>query len=144
MHYTKQNGFRALAAGTVPLAGREALYVTSITIVNPIATAYLTADKDDSYAHWKGVMAAFGVGLVTGMVTAPLQTLSAMLKFDKNRGKSMMDLLRNMYAPGFIAGTNRIFFGAGTRSVRLGGAGILYFEARNRMQTFTELSQDFY
>ena len=142
MHYTAKNGVGALFGGTVPLALREGAYVTSITIVNPIVTEYFVgrSSGEGSSSHWKGIASAFSVGMATGLITAPLQTVSAMMKFDKNRGQTAMDLIRKMYKPGVLQGTNRIFFGAGTRSVRIGGAGILYFEARTWMKELAGLS----
>ena len=123
--YTRANGVRALFGGFWPLLGREFCYISAITAVNPVVTAHLAADGHVS----RGVAGAFAVGAAAGIVSAPLQTLSAMQKSETHRGDTVRVLLqRHIFGVGGLpSGINRLFFGAATRSCRTGCAGVLYY-----------------
>ena len=68
-------------------------------------------------------------GMLAGVVSAPAQTLSAMLKYDGGPA-TLRAALAEVYAPGWAAGTRRIFYGSLTRALRVGGAGVLYWSYR--------------
>lgn len=127
--YTNTFGVRALSGGFVPLLGREFVYIAAITAVNPAVTQWC-ANKGGS--AWYGVGGAFTVGLCAGILSAPLQTLSAMQKSETNRGSSLRKVLQQeIFSDGCISGLQRLYFGGLTRSVRTGAAGVLYYTYRS-------------
>jgi hypothetical protein len=125
--YVRINGVSPLFAGTFPLMCREGMYISSITIVSPLLTVEM---KRRFEGWWVGPATAVGIGLGVGFLTAPFQTVSAMLKYDHNKGMTTTSLLRKMFANGIMPGIDRLWYGAATRSVRIGGAGLLYYEMR--------------
>ena len=141
--YARLHGTKHLFDGFVPFFGRELTYIAAIVVVNPMVTGAISARwADASSAGVTATAGAFGVGWAAGWITAPFQTLSAMMKHDKNRGVNALAHLRNMFYPTpridtaqprlhLLQGLRRLFFGAGIRSIRTGGAGILYFQARH-------------
>ena len=131
--YAQLHGVRALYGGAVPLLCRELCYITAITIANPLVTSWVEKPgKHGGSAHAPlfGLLGAFSVGLTAGLVTAPFQTLNAVMKSESHRGKSMRALLRDMFGNGMAAGVHRLWYGAATRSLRTAGAGMLYFTYR--------------
>eukprot|EP00937_MAST-01D_sp_MAST-1D-sp2_P006559 g6559.t1 len=138
--YARRRGALALFDGFAPFFVRELLYITGLVVVNPRVTAALRAR--DGGGGGSGTAAAVGgaflVGWSAGLLTAPFQTLSAMMKYDHNRGVSALGHLRGMFLPAaargelrVVAGLRRLYFGAGIRSIRTGCASVLYFTARS-------------
>lgn len=79
---------------------REFIYIAAITAVNPIVTKYV-AERTQSYRnskqetaaavgllhkHFFPALSAFGVGCTAGVLSAPCQTLNALMKSEKHRG----------------------------------------------------------
>jgi hypothetical protein len=102
--YVRINGIRPLFAGTLPLMCREGMYISAITVVNPFLTRY-TKERFDG--AWVGPATAFCIGLTVGFLTAPFQTVSAMLKYDHNKGMTTSGLLRRVFAPGLMPGEKK-------------------------------------
>ena len=148
--YAAQHGAARLFDGFVPFFARELCYIAAIVVVNPLVTGAVAArwgggSRADNGGSGGGrgaaVASAFGVGWAAGWITAPFQTLSALMKHDVNHGVSVPQHMRSMFYPsiGAVAapqlnvwqGWRRLFFGAGIRSIRTGCAGVLYFQARH-------------
>ena len=99
--YTSKYGTRALFQGFASLALREFTYISAITVVNPIVTAKLTelqqgqggpsAGFSSAGKAW-GFLGAFSVGMSAGIISAPIQTINAMSKDERNRGKSVGEI----------------------------------------------------
>jgi hypothetical protein len=181
LEYKRRHGLRALFGGFTPLLAREFIYIAAITAVNPVVSSWAVGNErsagaaavkgDDRHRHLavlKGGLAAFSVGCTAGVLSAPCQTLNAMMKSESHRCTSMSTLVnerdrllavytytirlcapaditlveglmlarccveqvRGFFAQGWAAGVHRLYFGAMTRSVRCGGAGVLYFGYR--------------
>ena len=135
--YTKAEGVRALFGGFTPLLAREFIYISAITAVNPMVTDYVAERVTNVHrGNGQGVealaapLAAFGVGCTAGVLSAPCQTMNAVMKSELHRGVPMGTHLRNFFAHGPVQGVHRLYFGAMVRSVRCGGAGVLYFSYR--------------
>ena len=131
--YRREHGTRALYAGFTPLLGREFIYIAAITAVNPTVSSWAIGNgtaHDDHFALFRGGLAAFSVGCTAGVLSAPCQTLNAMMKTERYRCSSVATIVRGMFAQGWASGFHRLYFGAMTRSVRCGGAGVLYFGYR--------------
>ena len=136
--YTHEFGARRLFAGTAPLFVREGIYIFAVSTGTPALAALLLAPagggEGGGREAWRdGAALAFGVGLLAGVVSAPAQTLSAMLKYDGGPA-TLRAALREIYAPGWAGGTRRIFYGSATRALRVGGAGVLYYSYRRLYQ----------
>jgi hypothetical protein len=128
---TGEHGTRALFGGFSPLLAREFIYISAITAVNPIVTSWVGGEDGGSRSGIaRGGAAAFGVGCTAGVISAPCQTLNAVMKSEAHRHISMRKHLHAFFADGFAGGVQRLYFGALTRSVRCGGAGVLYFGYR--------------
>ena len=129
--YASVHGVRPLFGGFTPLLAREFIYISAVTVVNPIATTYARS-KSSSWAC--GAAAAFSVGMCAGLISAPLQTLNALTKDERHRSKPFSSIWRSEIAPeegtplGRVA--QRLFYGAFVRSLRTGSANVLYFSAR--------------
>ncbi len=127
IQYRRENGIRLLYKGYSPLASREFIYISAISVVNPRAV-HLCANKDIP-----GWMGAFAVGFSAGMISAPLQTLNAIMKDERNKSRDLKEIFRSdVLSKGIKNGIHRLFYGAATRSVRCGGAGILYHFWRDK------------
>ena len=132
--YVRTNGLRALYAGTLPLIGRECLYITAVTVASPIVTRKVqeyNTGASTSLTMAASTLGAFTVGAAAGMASAPFQTVSAMMKSEANKGRTIVSIWKECFAKGALQGVHRLCFGAATRSVRTGCASILYFQARN-------------
>ncbi|EKX33125.1 hypothetical protein GUITHDRAFT_120692 [Guillardia theta CCMP2712] len=129
--YTKTHGLRALYGGVTPLFLREFVYVFAITVANPQVTKLVEREihafKMERHASIFGGFGAFLIGTSAGLVTAPFQTLNALMKSEANRGQRMLHVLQEMFQRGALPGINRLWYGAATRSMRTGGAGVLYY-----------------
>eukprot|EP00290_Baffinella_frigidus_P002897 CAMPEP_0180176382 /NCGR_PEP_ID=MMETSP0986-20121125/37257_1 /TAXON_ID=697907 /ORGANISM="non described non described, Strain CCMP2293" /LENGTH=165 /DNA_ID=CAMNT_0022128989 /DNA_START=11 /DNA_END=505 /DNA_ORIENTATION=- len=112
--YTKVHGVRALYAGAIPLLLRELCYISSITVANPIATKYLERTSGGGGSIVQGTAAAFSVGAMAGMVSAPFQTINAMMKSEANRGKRLPSIFREIFAPGVFDGVQGCGLGQGS------------------------------
>jgi hypothetical protein len=80
--------------------------------------------------HSLPALAAFGVGCSAGVLSAPCQTMNALMKSEAHRGVPMSAHISRFFEPGVMQGVHRLYFGALTRSVRCGGAGVLYYSYR--------------
>ena len=128
--YTRMHGIKALFGGFLPLMGREFCYIAAITAVNPAVTGWL-GEGSGTNGSAQGVAGAFAVGACAGIVSAPLQTLSAMQKSESHRGVGLQQILkRHIFCDGALQGMHRLFFGAAIRSCRTGCAGVLYYSFR--------------
>ena len=146
--YARAHGAARLADGFGPLLARECVYIAGITWVSPLASAYAAGDGD---RQGRAAAAAFGVGVCAGLITAPFQTVSALLKHDRltptgticiaAESKTVMGVLRSIFSPGWVPGIHRLYFGAATRSVRTGGAATLYYFARLGMEEICKLEK---
>ncbi len=77
---------------------REFIYIAAITAVNPIVTKYVAertqshgpSTSDESVGmlkkHSLPALSAFGVGCTAGILSAPCQTMNALMKSEKHRG----------------------------------------------------------
>lgn len=77
---------------------REFIYIAAITAVNPIVTkyvserthAYRSSGRDEAEGllekHGLPALSAFGVGCTAGVLSAPCQTMNALMKSEKHRG----------------------------------------------------------
>ena len=70
------------------------IYIAAITAVNPIVTQYVadhtsagrsTADGTVISRHSLPALAAFGVGCSAGLLSAPCQTMNALMKSEAHR-----------------------------------------------------------
>ncbi|GBG26383.1 Hypothetical Protein FCC1311_026042 [Hondaea fermentalgiana] len=125
--YQQAHGMRALYKGLSCVVLREFIYIASITVVNPYAVRYseqLTSNS--SFSRAAETMAAFSVGFTAGMVSAPVQTVNAMMKDERNRSSGLADIVRRDLSQGFVGNVRRLYFGSFIRSLRCGGAGVLY------------------
>ena len=129
--YTREAGAAALFGGFTPLLAREFIYIAAITAVNPIVTSYVSQRAESSAGGAGAALlpaaAAFGVGCTAGVLSAPCQTMNALMKSEKHRGVRMSEHLRRIFRKGARQGVWRLYYGALTRSVRCGGAGVLYY-----------------
>eukprot|EP00802_Teleaulax_amphioxeia_P019525 Tamp_19764.p1 GENE.Tamp_19764~~Tamp_19764.p1 ORF type:complete len:257 (-),score=50.01 Tamp_19764:470-1198(-) len=132
--YAHANGIRALYAGAVPLLMRELCYITAITIANPLVTASIEKRTGGAAGTAWGLLGAFSVGCTAGLTTAPFQTLNAVMKSESHRGVALSAILRSMFDKGLVAGVHRLWYGAATRSLRTGGAGMLYYSYRKAFE----------
>jgi len=139
--YQKTHGMRALYKGYVPLAAREFIYIASITVVNPYIVQccdHLWGSRANTGTAnlLPGIVASFSVGFTAGMCSAPFQTVNAMMKDERNATRSLPELLnKDIFSKGLSGSLHRLFYGAGTRSLRTGGAGLLYFTWRRVYHT---------
>eukprot|EP00051_Salpingoeca_urceolata_P009792 m.118985 g.118985 ORF g.118985 m.118985 type:complete len:302 (-) comp16449_c1_seq1:128-1033(-) len=152
--YSRAHGLRALYSGFFPLLAREASYIIAITAVTPLVSRQAQqwtfgdgsnsspsagdgTNRDSSAAvaaYVRGAVASFLVGTAAGVFSAPFQTLNAMMKSEVNRGRNLPSLLTDMFARGRVAGVQRLYFGAATRSLRTGFACVLYHSYRTLLQ----------
>ena len=116
--YLREFGVQKLYKGVSPLIGREFVYITSITVLTP----YVAARTDVP------LVAAFSIGVCAGIASAPFQTLSAMAKDEKRVNQSLRSIFSEVLeSPNAV---HRLFYGAGTRSLRTGLAGCLWHLSR--------------
>ena len=145
--YTREAGAAALFGGFTPLLAREFIYIAAITAVNPIVTSYVSQRADSSAGGAGAALlpaaAAFGVGCTAGVLSAPCQTMNALMKSEKHRGVRMSEHLRRIFGKGARQGVWRLYYGALTRSVRCGGAGVLYYVRGTPLGPTTSTTTDF-
>jgi hypothetical protein len=137
MRYKNANGWRALYQGVSPLTLREFIYISTITVINPIVTSYATAITREfqggaggSAQYAAGVSSAFACGFAAGLISAPCQTINVLMKDERHKGKRLRTVFQEEVlgnSRGAWHGIKRLFFGAGTRSARCGCAGVLYY-----------------
>ena len=145
--YTREAGAAALFGGFTPLLAREFIYIAAITAVNPIVTSYVSQRAESSAGGAGAALlpaaAAFGVGCTAGVLSAPCQTMNALMKSEKHRGVRMSEHLRRIFGKGARHGVWRLYYGALTRSVRCGGAGVLYYVRGTPLGPTTSTTTDF-
>lgn len=133
VEYQREFGLRALYKGISFVVLREFIYIASITVINPYAVAYSKriVGEEKGYKRSAEALAAFSVGFSAGMVSAPVQTINAMMKDERNHSRSLAeivkrDLIFEASEGGFMATVRRLYFGSLIRSLRCAGAGVLY------------------
>ena len=65
------------------------------------------------------------------------------MKSEKHRGVRMSEHLRRIFGKGARQGVWRLYYGALTRSVRCGGAGVLYYVRGTPLGPATSTTTDF-
>lgn len=111
--YTRQYGLRALFGGFTPLLAREFIYIGAITGANPVVTrSVMAAAPAAAPGLAVGGMTAFGVGAAAGIISAPCQTLNAMMKSEVHRGESVRAVLRPIFELGLLSAVHRLYAGA--------------------------------
>ena len=108
--YVQHNGVRALYQGFSALFVRELIYIASVTVLTPLCTDYWLrrralhkeAPRADSNRFdacpdggpaaegqpiltLEGFASGFSIGFSAGMISAPCQTVNAMMKDERNR-----------------------------------------------------------
>lgn len=131
-NYVNKNGLRALYGGYVPLAMRELIYIGSVAVMNPLIISP-TQDLPT------GMGQSFALGYISGMLSAPFQTINVICKDETNRGIGVVKVFHeqivqheNRRLDGMV---KRLFYGAMTRSVRTGSASVLYYVWRRFYHT---------
>ncbi len=131
--FARQHGLAHLYKGLSPLALREFIYIASISAVNPKVVSVLSR-RSGGGALSRGAEAAgaFAVGFSAGLISAPCQTVNAMMKDEaRNSTRSLSEVVRGeVFGRGLWPGVVRLYYGAATRSTRCGGAGLLYYLCR--------------
>ena len=131
LFYAKTKGVsRLMFSGLLPLWARETIYVSAVTILNPMMTT--TENSSSSSSLLTKCFSAFSIGFCAGMITAPIQTLNVMQKDERNVGQSIRRLVFPPPEQGGFS-IQRLFFGAGSRSFRTGAAGVLWFLSRSNI-----------
>ena len=135
--YQQMFGWRALFQGFLPLYCRESIYVAAITAVGPILASKLSSlsiGAQEESMTLAGALGTFSVGVLAGVISAPMQTMNVVAKDERYRGFS----LRAAFATEIWTAESNIFkvvhrlmFGSAIRSVRCGCASTLYYFYRN-------------
>jgi len=137
--YKKVNSTKALYQGFCLLWAREFIYISTISIINPLVTHQIQSQYSFQSKRSKHIVSIFGVfscGFAAGLVSAPFQTLNVLMKDEVNKGKKITEIFKQdiIQTKSLLSNFKRLFFGAATRSCRCGGAGVLYYSWRQTIE----------